>query len=134
MGRILDLRYLEPDEAERLVDFGVASTDRLLLVAAHKKGREDLSNETGITEDRLLHIVHLADMMRVKGIGSEYSDLLDQAGVHTLAELQDCGPDELHQELIELNQDQKIVRRLPSEGDVQTWVEGARAINSVVST
>lgn len=134
MGRILDLRYLEPDEAERLVDFGVASTDRLLLVAAHKKGREDISRETGIAEGRLLHLVHLADMMRVKGIGSEYSDLLDQAGVRTLAELQDCGPDRLHQDLIDLNEEHQIVRRLPSEGDVQAWVQDARAISSVVST
>lgn len=134
MGRILDLRYLEPDEAERLVDFGVASTDRLLLVAAHKKGREDLSQETGIAEERLLHIVHLADMMRVKGIGSEYSDLLDQAGVQTLAKLEDCGPDQLHQELIDLNEEQQIVRRVPSEGDVRAWVDGAQSINSIVST
>lgn len=134
MGRILDLRYLEPDEADRLVHFGVASTDRLLLVAAHKKGREDLSRETGIAEDRLLHIVHLADMMRVKGIGCEYSDLLDRAGVQTLAELRDCGPEQLHQNLIDLNHDHEIVRRLPSESDVHAWVEGAQSINSIVST
>lgn len=133
MGRILDLRYLEPDEADRLVDFGVASTDRLLLVAAHKKGREDLSRETGIAEDRLLHAVHLADIMRVKGIGSEYSDLLDRAGVHTLAELQGCGPEDLHQDLVDLNHKQDIVRRLPSESDVHAWVEGAQSISSVVS-
>lgn len=133
MARILDLRYLEPDEAERLVDFGVASTDRLLLIAAHKRGREDVSRETGIAQERLLHVVHLADMIRVKGIGSEYSDLLDEAGVQTLAQLRDCSPDDLHQQLVALNDESQVVRRLPSPHDVDGWVAAAQNLSSVVS-
>lgn len=133
MGRILDLEYLQPDEAERLVDFGVGSTHRLLLVASHKKGREDLSRETGIDEDRLLHLVHLADIIRLKGIGSEYCELLDQVGVGTLDGLSQRDPERLHEDLSKLNDDHKIVRRLPSPDDVAAWVAQAKSTTSVVS-
>ncbi len=134
MGRILDLDYLQPDEAQRLADFGVGSTHRLLLVAAHKKGREDLSRETGIDEERLLHLVHLADMIRVKGIGSEYSALLDGVGVGTLDQLSQREPERLHQDLTHLNDEQQIVRRLPSPEDVAAWVDRASSTTSVIST
>lgn len=133
MGRILDLDYLQPDEAERLVTFGVASTDRLLLIAAHKKGREDLSQETGIDEDRLLHLVHLADMIRLKGIGSEYCDLLDQVGVGTLEKLSRRDAERLYEDLADLNDDHKIVRRLPSPEDVADWIVQAKSTASIVS-
>lgn len=132
MGRILDLHCLESAEASRLVEFGIASTDRLLLIAAHKQGREDIAEETGIKEDRILQLVHVADLMRVKGVGPEYCLLLDHVGVHTLKQLGRRSAERLYEDLIDRNEEGRLVRRLPSPSDVDQWVDGARLLDSVI--
>ncbi len=132
MGRILDLHCLDQTEASRLVEFGIESTDRLLLIGAHKQGREDIAAETDIDEDTLLRLVHLADMMRVDGVGTEYCGLLDHAGVRTLKQLARRSPERLFNDLQELNEDGRVVRRLPSAPDVSSWVEQATALVSVI--
>lgn len=133
MGRILDLHCLEPTEASRLVEFGIGSTDRLLFVGAHKQGREDIAEETELKEEMLLRLVHLADLMRVDGVGTEYCGLLDEAGVHTLKQLARRSPERLFDDLEALNQDGRVVRRLPSRSDVTAWIEHASALESVIS-
>lgn len=132
MGRILDLHCLDSAEASRLVEFGIGSTDRLLMIAAHKQGREDIAEETGIKEDRILQFVHVADLMRVKGVGPEYCLLLDEVGVHTLKQLGRRSAERLYEDLIERNDVDRLVRRLPSPPDVDQWVEGARQLDSVI--
>lgn len=133
MGRILELHCLDPTEASRLVDFGIASTDRLLLIGAHKQGREDIAAETEIAEELLLRLVHLADLMRVNGIGTEYCGLLDEAGVHTLKQLARRSPERLFDDLQELNQDGRVVRRLPSRSDIKSWIDHATELESIIT-
>jgi len=133
MGRIVDLHCLGANEAFRLVSFGITSTERLLLVAAHKQGREDIASETDLPEDKVLQAVHNADMMRVDGIGTEYAGLLEEVGVRTLKQLARRSAERLYQDLEARNQERAVVRRLPSEGDVQAWVVGAQQLDSVIS-
>ncbi|MFP3854252.1 MAG: DUF4332 domain-containing protein [Anaerolineales bacterium] len=132
MGQITGLACLDSAEAGKLVSFGVTSTDRLLLVAAHKQGREDLARETNLDEDKILYIVHLADMMRVQGIGTEYSSLLEQAGVQTLKQLSRRSPSRLFDDIKELNSDERVVRRLPSEDDLEHWIDEAKELDSLI--
>jgi len=132
MGRIEDLHCLDIHETGSLVQFGIASTDRLLLVAARKQGREDLAQETGIAEEKILRIVNLADLLRVKGVGAEYGHLLAEAGVHTLKQLARRSADRLHQDLVGLNQHNALVRRLPSVVEVESWVNGAQLLDPIV--
>ena len=132
MVRIAGLAGLDPAKADKLVNFGVTSTDRLLLVAARKQGREDLSHETDIAEDAILALVHLADLMRVDGIGSEYCSLLDEAGVHTLKQLSRRSPSRLFEDICHLNRENRVVRRLPSESEIESWIEKAKKLDSKV--
>jgi predicted flap endonuclease-1-like 5' DNA nuclease len=133
MGQILNLRCFEANEAFRLVAFGIVSTDRLLLVAAHKQGREDIAEATDLPEDRILRAVHCADLMRVNGIGTEYVGLLDAVGVRTLKQLARRSVDRLYADMEEQNRAQPVVRRLPSPDDVAAWVSDAEALESVIS-
>lgn len=132
MGRILDLHCLDGAEASRLVEFGIGSTDRLLMIAAHKQGREDIAEETGIKEERLLQMVHFADLMRVKGVGPEYCLLLDEVGVHTLKQLGRRSAERLYDDLVDRNNESRLVRRMPSSSDVDNWVEGAQLLDSLI--
>ncbi|MGA9532337.1 MAG: DUF4332 domain-containing protein [Anaerolineales bacterium] len=133
MGMIVHLHCLAASEAHLLVSFGIASTDRLLLVAAHKQGREDIANETDLAEDKILQAVHNADMMRVDGIGTEYAGLLEEVGVRTLKQLARRNPERLYEDLEARNEKQAVVRRMPSPSDVHCWVRNAHQLDSIIS-
>ena len=81
----------------------------------------------------ILSWVDRTDLMRVYGIGEEYSDLLQKAGVTTVAELARCDPSDLHERIRDLNVARRLVRRAPSRGTVAQWVEAAKALPWIVS-
>jgi predicted flap endonuclease-1-like 5' DNA nuclease len=114
---------------------GIRSTTALLKEGGSKKGRKALAAASGCTEHQLLEWVNRADLMRVRGVGEEYSDLLEQAGVDTVKELRNRKPANLHAKMIETNEAKKgrIVRRPPSLGEVERWVAHAKELDPMVS-
>jgi predicted flap endonuclease-1-like 5' DNA nuclease len=133
MTRIIDIEGIGAVYTEKLHQHGVRTTERLLKIGATKKGREDLAEMSGISEKLILEWVNLADLMRVRGIGSEYSDLLEEAGVDTVKELRNRRPDNLYKALVEVNEQKKLVRRIPSEKEVTDWVSQAKTLPPVVT-
>ena len=132
MAKIADIEGIGPKFATKLQAVGVRSTGRLLQIGADKRGRKDLAEETGISEKLVLEWVNLADLMRVKGIGEEYSDLLEEAGVDTVKELQHRSPENLFDALVEINEKKALVRRLPSSKQVKSWITQAKKLPPVV--
>ncbi len=114
---------------------GIRSTAALLREAGSKKGRKACSAATGCTETQLLEWVNRADLMRVRGVGEEYSDLLEQSGVDTVKELRKRKPANLHAKMLEVNSAKRrpLVRRPPSLGEVERWVEHAKTLDPAVS-
>ena len=112
---------------------GITTTNGLLKAGATKKGRAELAEKSGISETLILEWVNLADLMRIKGIGEEYSDLLEEAGVDTVKELRNRRPDNLHKAMLETNAQKKLVRRPPSLSEVESWVAQAKELPPVVS-
>jgi predicted flap endonuclease-1-like 5' DNA nuclease len=133
MAKIIDIEGIGPVYTAKLQEHGVRTTERLLKLAATKKGREDLAEVSGISETLILEWVNHADLMRVRGVGSEYSDLLEEAGVDTVKELRNRRPDNLYQALGETNEKKKLVRRVPSQKEVISWVEHAKTLPPVVT-
>lgn len=120
-------------DATKLRKARVRTTEALLKTASGRTGRKQLSARTGIPEKQILQWVNRADLMRVKGIGSEYADLLEVAGVDTIKELRRRNPSNLLETLIVLNTRKRLVRRLPTEGMVSAWIEEAKAVDPVVA-
>ena len=118
MARIVDVEGVGPHYAAKLNAIGVATTERLLKVAAHAQGRKDLAEQAAIPEKLILEWVNLADLMRIKGLGPEYADLLEEAGVDTVRELRTRRPEALHLAARETNLRKRLVRRLPSLREV----------------
>jgi len=114
--------------AEKLAAAGIKTTEKLLEVGCKAKAREELEAKTGIAQKLILEWVNLADLMRIKGVGEEYSDLLEEAGVDTVAELANRVPENLLAKLKETNEKEKLVRRLPVLKQVQNWVEQAKKL------
>ena len=133
MPRIIDIEGVGKFYAQKLQAVGIRTTERLLKVAGHKRGRQDLAQQTEISEKLILEWVNLSDLMRIKGIGEEYSDLLEEAGVDSVKELRNRVPANLHQKLIETNNVKKLVRRVPSFKEVRRWVQEAKVIPPAVT-
>lgn len=119
--------------ATRLRKAGIRTTEALLKKGGAKKGRKGLAATTGIGEKTILEWVNRADLMRVKGVGEEYSDLLECAGVDTAKELRNRNPKNLLKAMIDVNTKKRLVRRLPTETMVERWVAHAKTLDSVVT-
>jgi hypothetical protein len=127
------LTGVDADHSQKLFDYGIRSSERLLQAAATKQGRQDLSEETGISEQLILKWVNLADLVRVTGIGEEYSALLEEAGVDTVMDLRKCQAEHLHESLLQTNEEKRIVRKNPSLNEVVGWIDEAKKLSPVVT-
>ncbi|CAN5447941.1 MAG: DUF4332 domain-containing protein [Acidimicrobiia bacterium] len=118
--------------ATKLRKARVRTTEALLKNGATRRGRAQLAELTGLSEQRILEWVNRADLFRVKGVGEEYSDLLESAGVDTVKELRRRNPANLLAAMIEINTAKRLVRRLPTESMVARWVEHAKTLEPMV--
>ncbi len=133
MTSIIDIEGIGPAYAAKLKEIGINAVEALLKAGATPKDREEISEKTGIDKSLILEWVNLADLYRIKGVGEEYSDLLEEAGVDTVVELAQRNPENLHEKLLAVNAEKKLVRRVPSLAEVQDWVEQAKTLPRVVT-
>jgi uncharacterized membrane protein len=132
-ARIADIEGIGATYADLLAAMGIRTTDDLLSTGATPGGRKGIVDSTGISEKLILEWVNKADLMRIDGVGSQYSDLLVAAGVDSPAELARRNPANLQvtfQEVVAARPG--IVRRVPSESEVSGWIEAAGALDKVV--
>ena len=128
MAKIEEIEGIGKIYAKKLMDVGINTTDDLLEAGSTPKKRKDLADKTGISPKLILEWVNLADLFRIKGIGEEYSDILEEAGVDTVAELAQRVPENLHAKISEVNKEKKLVRRVPTLNEVKDWVEQAKRL------
>ena len=131
--KIEAIEGIGPVFAKKLRANGVRSTGELLKRGASKKGRSALAEKTDISETLILEWVNLADLMRIKGIGEEYSDLLEEAGVDTIKELRNRVAKNLYAKVLEVNEAKKLVRRTPTLPQVEDWIAQAKKIEPKVT-
>ena len=129
---IQEIEGIGDANGKKLNAAGVGTVEALLARGSHRGERQKLAEATGIPEKQILEWVNHADLMRIKGVGSEYSDLLEAAGVDSCAELSRRAPVNLVQKMGEVNAARKLVRRLPTEQEVAEWVASARGMPRVV--
>ena len=118
--------------AQKLKIAGVATVEDLLQKGATPESRKALAEAAGIAGSLILEWVNHADLFRIKGIGEEYSDLLEEAGVDTVPELAQRNAANLFAKIIEVNAEKKLVRRVPTQAQVTSWIEQAQALPRIV--
>ena len=133
MANLTNVEGIGETYAKKLKSAGVSSTEALLSQGSTPRGRKSLAEKTGISETLILKWVNHVDLFRVKGIGEEYSDLLEKAGVDTVVELAQRNADNLYQKMVSTNQDKRLVRKLPTQAQVKEWIEQAKKLPRVVS-
>ena len=119
--------------AQKLRAVGVGTTQALLEKGASPQGRTEIAAKTGISGKLILEWVNHVDLFRIKGVGEEYSDLLEEAGVDTVPELAQRNPEQLHQKLVAVNREKKLVRQLPTRSQVSDWIEQAKRLPRVIT-
>ncbi len=118
--------------SQKLAEAGIATTGKLMVEGVTRTGRQELAEKTGISEKLILKWLNEIDLYRIKGIGSEFADLLEAAGVDTVPELAQRNPENLYQALANTNQEKNLVRKLPTQDQVTEWVEQAKQLPRII--
>jgi predicted flap endonuclease-1-like 5' DNA nuclease len=128
MSRIIEIEGVGTAYAKKLIDAGIKTTDDLLEAGSSDVKRKALAEKTGITHTLILEWVNLSDLFRIKGVASEYSDLLEEAGVDTVAELSKRVAENLKEKIEQTNKEKKLVRRTPPLSRIKDWIEQAKKL------
>lgn len=131
--RIEEIEGIGPAYAKKLEKAKVKTTNDFLKLCCDAKGRKAVSAETGVSEKLLLTWVNLADLMRIKGIGKQFSELLEASGVDTVKELRNRRPDNLAEKMAEVNAKKKLTRAVPSQSMVEEWVAAAKKMKPLIT-
>ena len=133
MAKIIAIEGIGEVYGAKLMKVGIKKTEDLLAAAADPKGRKELAAAIGVEPSKVLNWANRADLFRIKGVGEEYSDLLEAAGVDTVVELSHRNPENLYKKMLEVNAEKKLVRRPPSLNQVKDWVAQAKTMPRVLT-
>ncbi len=131
--KIEEIEGIGPAYAEKLAAADITTTDDLLKLCCDAKGRDGISTTTGVSEKVLLTWANKADLMRINGVGSEFSDLLEASGVDTVKELRTRNAANLATKMKEVNDEKHLARVVPSEKTVEGWVEQAGTLDPLIT-
>lgn len=130
--KIIDVEGIGDIYAKKLKDAGIDTVDELLEKSAKPAGRKALEEQTGISGKLILTWTNHADLMRINGVGPQFSELLEAAGVDTVKELKHRVAANLHAKLVETNEEKNLVNRVPAEVEVQKMIDQAKELPALM--
>ena len=131
--KIEQIEGIGPAFGKKLAAADITTTDHLLAHCATAKGRQAVAAKTGLGEPQLLKWANMADLMRIRGIGPEYAELLEAAGVDTVKELRTRKAENLTAKMEEVNAQKKLTRNTPASSIVDGWVTEAKGMEPKIS-
>jgi predicted flap endonuclease-1-like 5' DNA nuclease len=133
MASIIDIEGVGPAFKEKLEKAGVVTVEALLKEGASKKGRQMIAEKSGIDEGKILDWVNMADLFRIKGVASQFAELLKGAGVDTVKELRTRNAENLHAKLVEVNTAKNLTRVVPNLEKVADFIDQAKNLEPIVT-
>ena len=130
--KIIDIEGVGEAYAEKLIAAGVTTTDALLKKCAAPAGRKALAEETGISDKLILKWTNHADLIRIHGVGPQFAELLEAAGVDTVKELKHRVPANLQAKMEEVYAQKNLVNRVPSEKELTKMIAEAKELPAAV--
>lgn len=121
-----------PATGKKLTAAGVTGTLKLLEESKTAQQRKELAKKTGLDEKQILKFANMADLLRIKGIGKQFSELLEAAGVDTVPELAQRKADNLTKKMEETNAAKKLCKRNPSQKEITRWIEDAKKLPRIL--
>ncbi len=132
MPALVNIEGIGEQYAEKLAQAKIGTTQTLLRRCATRQGRRQIAKESGVSGKMLLAFVNRADLFRIRGVGEEYSDLLEASGVDTVPELAQRNAEHLYAKMVEVNKRRKLVRHVPGETRVQDWIQQAKELERMI--
>lgn len=133
MAHIEEIEGIGPKYGLKLKEIGINTIEKLLEAGSAPKGRQEIADKTGIDSKRILTWVNMADLCRIKGVGPEFAELLEAAGVDTVKELRHRRADNLHAKMQEVNAAKKLTRVVPNQEQIAGFIEQAKSMEPMVS-
>jgi predicted flap endonuclease-1-like 5' DNA nuclease len=133
MANVKDIEGIGPVLGGKLEKAGIVTVESLLENGATRSGRANIARETGIPESQILDFVNMADLMRVKGVGAEFAELLVAAGVDTIKELRTRNAENLQAKLSEVQGEKNLTRRVPSLDMVKDFIAQAKSTDPSIT-
>ena len=131
--KIIDIEGVGDVFAEKLVAAGINKVSELLEKCAAPKGRKELAEATGISEKQILRWTNHADLFRINGVGPQFAELLEAAGVDTVKEFRHRVAENLQPKLVEVNEAKNICNRVPAVTEVQRMIDQAKELEPKVT-
>jgi predicted flap endonuclease-1-like 5' DNA nuclease len=133
MTKLTDVEGIGDIYSEKLKNAGISTTEALLEACSSKKGREETSEKTEISQKLITSWANRADLSRVNGVSTQYADLLEYAGVDTVPELAQRNSENLTAKMIEINDAKNLVRKVPTVSQTQSWIDQAKDLPRVMT-
>jgi predicted flap endonuclease-1-like 5' DNA nuclease len=133
MSDVIEVEGIGEVYANKLKEVGIATSEALLEQGATRVGREKIAKDSGIGHALILRWVNHVDLFRIKGVHSQYAELLEAAGVDSVPELAQRNPTNLFPAMVEVNDKKNLVRKLPTQEQVADWVVQAKALPRIVT-
>jgi len=131
---ILEIEGIGPEYKKKLSAAGIDTIEDLLRKGASPKGRKEIEDVTGINPNLIIRWVYIADLIRIKGVGEEYSELLQAAGVNAVSDLAKRDSHKLFAKIFKINKKKNLVRQMPKLSIVEDWIEQAKNLPIIVDT
>ena len=132
MPALVNIEGIGEHYAEKLAQARIGSTQGLLKRCSTRRGRNDVARQCGVSTKKLLDFVNRADLFRIRGVGEEYSDLLEASGVDTVPELAVRNAQHLHERMICVNDKKHLVRRPPARKQISNWIQQAKTLDRAI--
>jgi predicted flap endonuclease-1-like 5' DNA nuclease len=132
-GKLTSIQGIASATEAKLNIAGVTSVDDLLERGATPAGRKELAAKSGLSDTQILRFVNCADLFRISGIAGQTAELLEAAGVNTVAELAQRNAANLAAKLKEVNDAKKLTGKVPAESQVTAWIEAAKTLPKKVT-
>ena len=133
MTKLVTVEGIGEVYAQKLQDAGVRSVEDFFKKGSSPAGRKAIAKQTGISDKLILEWINHCDLFRIKGVGEEYADLLEEAGVDTVPELAQRNAANLFAKMVETQNQKKLVRKMPVESQVADWIEQAKSLPRVIT-
>ena len=131
--KITEIEGIGPALSASLEKAQITTVEGLLEKGCTKAGRKAIASESGIDEGKILDWVNMADLFRIKGVASQFAELLKASGVDTVKELRNRNAANLYAKMIEVQAEKKITRAVPAESQVADYIEQAKNLEPLVT-
>lgn len=130
--KIIDVEGIGEVYGKKLVEAGIETVETLLEKCAKPAGRKELAEATEISPKLILTWANHADLMRINGVGPQFSELLEAAGVDTVKEFRHRVAENLQPKLEEINEEKHLVGRVPALVEVERMIAQAKELPPVM--